>query len=123
MSVRYVLAITVVCVNVAKFNPDRCSDSACMFGSVVKRLKIAGSCSVVNVAGTTVAVRVLSSGTRAVNQTEANPNFTQGQAVPCGNVSPMAGTGPRLEVAGPSSVNPGSFARQSTTTVQVSCCL
>ena len=60
---------------------------------------------------------MLSSGTQAVNQTEANPNFTQGQAIPRGNVGLMAGTGPRLGVAGPSSVNSGSFARQSTTTV------
>ena len=79
----------------------------------------------VNVAGTTVAVRVLSSGTQAVNQTETSSNFTQGQAIPRGNVgqaSTMAGTaGPRLGVAGPSSVHSGSFAQQSTTTAQVSC--
>ena len=76
-----------------------------------------------NVAGTTVAVRVLSSG---VDQTETNPNFTQGQTIPRGNVggpSTMArGTGPRLGVrAGPSSTHSDSFARQSTTTIQVSC--
>ena len=51
------------------------------------------------------------------------PNFTRGQAILRGNVGPMAGIGPRLGVAGPSSVNSGSFARQSTTTVQVSCYL
>ena len=62
--------------------------------------------------------------TQAVNQTEASPNFTQGQAIPCGNIgraSTMAGTGPWQGVAGPSSVHSGSFARQSTTTAQVSC--
>ena len=87
-------------------------------------IEIAGTCPVVNVAGTTIAVRVLSSGTLAVNQTEASSNFTQGQAIPRGNIgraSTMAGTGPRLEVTGPSSVHSGSFAQQSTTTAQVNC--
>ena len=71
---------------------------------------MAGSCPVVNVAGTTVAVRVLSSGTQAVNQ--ASPNFTQGQAIQShGN----AGT------LGPSMAHSGPGAKQSTTTVQVSC--
>ena len=56
----------------------------------------AGNCPVVNVAGTTVAVRVLPSGTQAVNQTRANPNDTRGEAIfSRGNV----GT-PRLGTAG-----------------------
>ena len=84
--------------------------------------KMAGSCPVVNVAGTTVAVRVLSSGTQAVNQ--ASPHFSQGQAISRGNVGTptsstmIAGTHP----AGPSRAHSGpAAARQSTTTVQVSC--
>ena len=81
---------------------------------------MAGSCPVVNVAGTTVAVRVLSSGTQAVNP--ASSNFTQGQAVLRGNVgthctpsSQIAGT------LGPSMAHSGPAAQQATTTVQVSC--
>ena len=59
-------------------------------------VKMAGNCPVVNVDVTTVAERVLSSGTQAVNQTWANPNVTQGKAiVSCGYV----GT-PRLGTAG-----------------------
>ena len=83
---------------------------------IVKQLRMAGSCPVVNVAGTTVAVRVLSSGTQAVNQ--ASPNFTQGQAITRGNVGTpgaIAGT------LGPSLAHSGPAARQATTTVQVSC--
>ena len=88
-----------------------------MFGSAlhVKRLKMAGSCPVVNhvnVAGTTVAVRVLSSGSQAVNQ--ARPNFSQ--TISRGDVgaptSTIAGTpaGASLGHSGP---------HPSTSTVQV----
>ena len=71
----------------------------------------------VNVAGTTVAVRVLSSGTQAINP--GSPNFTQGQAVLHGNVgtycTPSAGT------LGPSMAHSGPMAQQATTMVQVNC--
>lgn len=80
-------------------------------------VKMAGNCPVVNVAGTTVAVRVLSSGTQAVNQTRANPNVTQGKAITSrGNV----GT-PRLGTAGTMvGAHSGPAAGQSTTAIQVS---
>ena len=69
----------------------------------------------VNVAGTTVAVRVLSSETQAVNQ--ARPNFTQ--AISRGNV----GT-PTSTIAGTPSTPAGaslghSGPQLSTSTVQV----
>ena len=44
----------------------------------------------VNMAGTTVAECVLSSGTQAVNQTEASFNFTQGEAIPRGTIAALA---------------------------------
>ena len=80
-------------------------------------VKMAGNCPVVNVAGTTVAMRVLSSGTQTVNQTGANPNVTQGEALTSrGNV----GT-PRLGTAGTmAGAHSGPAARLSTTAIQVS---
>ena len=50
----------------------------CSNSSSHVEVKMVGNCPVVNMAGTTVAVRVLSSGTRAVT---ANPNVTQGEAI------------------------------------------
>jgi hypothetical protein len=91
---------------VQNFNPDRCSNQyACVFLDqfTVKRLKMAGSCP------------VLSSGTQAVIQTEASPNFTQGR----GNVGTNTVASTSLGVAGP--IHSGSAARLSAaTTVQVS---